>query len=122
MNREDYVSLEVAELLEASNCDLSSDKCYIGGRYTDSSFSEDADDIVISAPTLYEVQKWLRNKKGVLVEVNCMLKDYYTYDILTISNHDLEGLSYRKPCGYKTYEEALNAGILTTLKLLWAIW
>lgn len=60
MNKEDYVSLEVAKLLEEKGCNLSSDRCYIGGRFTESDFIEDCDDVYYSAPTLYEAQKWIR--------------------------------------------------------------
>ena len=40
------------------------------------------------------------------------------YDILTIPNHDLVGLSDRPIVRYNTYEEALEAGLQETLKLI----
>lgn len=47
-----------------------------------------------------------------------MYGDYWTYDILTIPNHDLVGLSDRPIIHYKSYEEALEAGIQEALKLI----
>lgn len=52
------------------------------------------------------------------VEVSYMHGDYWTYDILTIPEHDLVGLSDRPLLRYKSYEEALEAGIQEALKLI----
>lgn len=40
------------------------------------------------------------------------------YNILTIPNHDLVGLSDRPISRYNTYEEALEAGLQEALKLI----
>jgi hypothetical protein len=69
-------------------------------------------------PTLYVAQKWLREIKKLHVEVSYMYGDYWIYDILTIPNHDLVGLSDRPIIHYKSYEEALEAGIQEALKLI----
>lgn len=71
-----------------------------------------------SAPTQSFAQKWLREIKGMHVEVSYMHGDYWTYDILTIPEHDLVGLSDRPLLRYKSYEEALEAGIQEALKLI----
>ena len=47
-----------------------------------------------------------------------MYGDYWIYDILTIPEHDLVGLSDRPIIHYKSYEEALEAGLQETLKLI----
>lgn len=47
-----------------------------------------------------------------------MYGDYWIYDILTISEHDLVGLSDGPIIHYKSYEEALEAGIQEALKLI----
>lgn len=47
-----------------------------------------------------------------------MYGDYWIYDILTIPSHDLVGLSDRPLEHYKSYEEALEAGIQEALKLI----
>ena len=47
-----------------------------------------------------------------------MYGDYWIYDILTIPEHDLVGLSDRPIIHYKSYEEAPEAGIQEALKLI----
>lgn len=73
---------------------------------------------LISAPGQSFAQKWLRETKKLHVEVSYMYGDYWTYDILTIPNHDLVGLSDRPIIHYKSYEESLEAGIRESLKLI----
>lgn len=74
--------------------------------------------MICARPMLYEAHKWLRNKKGLFVDVSYMNDDYYIYDILTIPKHDLIGLSDNRRVKPKTYEECLNAGILEALKMI----
>lgn len=69
-------------------------------------------------PTQSVVQKWLREVKSLHVEVCYMYGDYWIYNILTIPRHDLVGLSDRPLEHYKSYEEALEAGIQEALKLI----
>lgn len=122
MNKEDYVSLDVAKLLKEKGFDEQCRYTYCGESEEDigvsnnknSSFPQD----IYSMPTLYEAQKWLRNEKGLYVEVSYMNSDYYIYEILTIPKHDLIGLSNREPFYYKSYEQALNNGIKEGLKLI----
>lgn len=116
MNKEDYVSFEVAKLLEEQGCNLESDKYYIGGRYTESYFVQDANDTVVSAPTLYEAQKWLRGL-GLYVDVCLGSKDEWEFIIYYF---DYETCNYIKNSKnkYNTYEEALNEGIKEALKLI----
>lgn len=71
-----------------------------------------------SAPSQYLAQKWLRETKNLHIEISYMYGDYWTYDILTIPNHDLVGLSDRPIIHYKSYEEALEAGLVECLKLI----
>lgn len=72
----------------------------------------------LSVPPQSVAQKWLRETKKLHVEVSYMYGDYWIYDILTIPNHDLVGLSDRPLVHYKSYEEALEAGIQEALKLI----
>lgn len=62
--------------------------------------------------------KWLRETKNLHIEISYMYGDYWIYDILTIPNHDLVGLSDRPIIHYDTYEEALEAGLQEALKLI----
>lgn len=72
----------------------------------------------LPSPTQSIAQKWLRENKKLHIEISYMYGDYWIYDILTIPNHDLVGLSDRPLVHYKSYEEALEAGIQETLKLI----
>lgn len=67
--------------------------------------------IVCDAPTLAQVQKWLRKEKGLFVEAHFMRIDAYTYEIHgEIHKNDFTV--------YSIPEEALSAGITECLKLL----
>ena len=72
----------------------------------------------LSVPPQSVAQKGLRETKKLHVEVSYMHGDYWIYDILTIPEHDLVGLSDRPLVRYKSYEEALEAGIQEALKLI----
>ena len=68
----------------------------------------------IDAPTMWEVQKWLREEKKIEIVVlgqNSIGGPYYP-DIFTG-----DGLINRAK-GYKTYEEALSEGIKEAVKIL----
>jgi hypothetical protein len=92
---EEFVTLETAKLLKEK------------GMFTDIEF-----------PTQFVAQKWLRETKNLHIEISYMYGNYWIYDILTIPNHDLVGLSDRPIVRYNTYEEALEAGLQETLKLI----
>lgn len=78
----------------------------------------DNESVEFLCPVLYIAQKWLRETKNLHIEITYMYGDYWTYDILTIPEHDLVGLSDRPIIHYKSYEEALEAGIEEALKLI----
>ena len=92
---EEFVTLETAKLLKEK------------GMFTDIEF-----------PTQFVAQKWLRETKNLHIEISYMYGNYWIYDILTIPNHDLVGLSDRPIVRYNTYEEALEAGLQEALKLI----
>ncbi|WP_281960789.1 hypothetical protein [Bacteroides clarus] len=62
--------------------------------------------------------KWLREAKGLHIEISYSCNKYWYYDILTIPKHDFVGLANRPFVKYNTYEEALEAGIQEALKLI----
>lgn len=92
---EEFVTLETAKLLKEK------------GMFTDIEF-----------PTQFVAQKWLRETKNLHIEISYMYGNYWIYDILTIPNHDLVGLSDRPIVRYNTYEEALEAGLQEALMLI----
>ena len=78
----------------------------------------------ILAPTLYQVQKWLMDKKHIVISIrpNDFVNDsgnaeiHYTTDIFGTSKGYLELL--HSESGYETYEFALEDGINEALELL----
>lgn len=92
---EELVTLETAKLLKEK------------GMFTDIEF-----------PPKSVAQKWLRETKNLHIKISYMYENYWTYDILTITRHDLIGLSDRPIIRYNTYEEALEAGLQEALKLI----
>jgi hypothetical protein len=92
---EELVTLETAKLLKEK------------GMFTDIEF-----------PPQSVAQKWLRETKNLHIEIPYMYGNYWIYNILTIPNHDLVGLSDRPIIHYNTYEEALEAGLQEALKLI----
>lgn len=72
----------------------------------------------IEFPPQSIAQKWLRETKNLHIEISYMYGNYWIYNILTIPNHDLVGLSDRPIVHYNTYEEALEAGLQEALKLI----
>lgn len=78
----------------------------------------------ISAPTLSQAQKWLMDKKKILISIrpNDFVNDsgnteiHYVTDIFGTSKNHLELL--HSEAGYETYEFALEDGITEVLNLL----
>lgn len=92
IGREDYVSFETAITLH--------EKGYSG---------------MVTAATLYEVQKWLRVNYRILVTPYYVSDDKYTYHILRMDAGNNYCHNYNQ---YDSYEESLNAGIEEALKLI----
>ena len=126
MDREDYVSFEVAKLLKEKGFN---EQC----RYTYCGESEDVyvsnnknscyPNNVCSMPTLYEAQKWLMKEYCIYVHP-C---PYLSKDLDEVSLYIIEAYKYQNRCWiqihidcgkFKTYEEALNTGIIEVLKII----
>lgn len=119
--QEELVTLETAKLLKEKGYNEYS-VLVIGdnGKEAVVAFRTNSDlpEGAYSRPTQSFATKWLREAKHLHVEISYMYENYWIYDILTIPNHDLVGLSDRPIIHYKSYEEALEAGIQETLKLI----
>lgn len=132
MSNEDYVSLEVARKLREKGFD---EMCHAFWwnhegetrlNTRDYNFTKDwledrykCFDCVLLAPTLYEVQKWLRRTYSIHLDVRCTAycKPLNRCDYVC----EVFALSYNVFCDtkvYHKYEEALNAGILAALELI----
>lgn len=124
---EDYVSYEAAKLLKEKGFDWPCQAFYGNNGALIASpvhtINDELENSDIACPTLYMAQKWLRNEKHIIVSIDNavsgrnairyrwvaskgIISDYGTYDAK--SNWII----------YKTYEEALQTGILEALKLI----
>lgn len=131
MNKEDYVSLEVAKLLKEKGYDE-----YCGAYYhlywmsectedeifevSSSNYFKNSNNVYrVGAPTLYEASKWLRENHNIHIDVKCtayckpLNRCDYICEIFALSSHQFIDTEI-----YHKYEEALNAGILEALKLI----
>jgi hypothetical protein len=120
---EELVTLETAKLLKEKGfnkfCSFAyiDEYCNLMSVHTTNSLI-DKMGLGYSAPNQSFAQKWLRQEKNLHIEISYMYGNYWIYDILTIPEHDLVGLSDRPIIRYETYEEALEAGIFEALKLI----
>lgn len=130
MNKEDYVSLEVAKLLKGKGFNeycgayyhliwkyMTEEECFevapdYGFRNKDNGYRA-------GAPTMYEAQKWLREKHNIHLDVRCtayckpLNRCDYMCEVSALSYHTFSDTKV-----FHRYEEALNAGILEALKLI----
>ena len=120
--KEDYVSPGTALLLKERGFDepVLTQYSKTGTIWTCSepeNFNDSKD--CFSRPTLYEAQKWLRNKHNIHLCVKCTayIKRYeghdYICEILDLLHHHHEDTLI-----YNSYEQALDAGIQEALKLI----
>lgn len=135
---QDYCGYPLAVALKKAGFDEPCDHIYLRDRNTDkwefADWKVDDKDynkrtrpqLAISAPSLWHAQKWLREKKGIAINVDAHDGDFYTWDGIFLSNATQDVLvrltfnvgfpSYAKK--FYSYEEALSKGIAEALKLL----
>lgn len=133
MNKEDYVSLEVAKILKEKGYDEDCntfivEECW--GFNKCELMCVDKDRELCSCPTLYDAAKWLRNEHLLYIDVEAYY-NYYEVDENDFRDQERlwkysiwEDTTYEvyekveSKCSYDTYEKALNEGILEALKLI----
>lgn len=118
---EELVTLKTAKILKEKGFnEFCKDIINDNGKLMETVYrtSKDLPKSFYSCPTQSIAQKWLRETKDLHIEISYMYGNYWIYDILTIPNHDLVGLSNRPIIHYNTYEEALEAGLQEALKLI----
>ena len=140
METTDYVSYELAVKLKAAGFDEPCDHIYMRDRKSDTwEFADWTVEernynkrkrpiLAISAPTLWQAQKWLRKKWGIHVDA-CVFSDYSTdADGNVCDRWDFWGFDLYAVVGgyrmidddgeYDSYEQALSAGISAALELI----
>ena len=128
MTHEDYISFKQAKLLKKLGFDWECDHWYTSDKELCYSGCYEFDPIVIMAPTLYQVQKWLREVKDIIIGID--FDNWYEKYIChvykkVISNSKRIKDSYSSMLvtnesgeDFNTYEEALLKGITKALELL----
>ena len=133
MNNEDYASYELAKKLKECGFAEQCDSYYIKDNAPDGTawivpttdredFNADYDcpfcKPLCSAQTLAQAQKWLREVKGIAINVIAHDGGKYEYDIVFLPNAiETDNIPDRSPwC--RTYEEALSEGIESVLELI----
>lgn len=133
MNKEDYVSLEVAKLLKEKGFDEPTLKVFHDNNIYDISYCRYGHDVFDGdfylIPTLYEAAKWLRNKYDINVFVfTCLpccfdnLKEYddtrYTPCVVYNKKDGNKVMYLHRNLTDFNYEKVYNDGILEALKLI----
>lgn len=83
-------------------------KNFIDGQFSDS----------IVTVLLYEAQKWLREEKGLFIEISIFLGKYDLDICNTKIEYDKTHKILCEICGFESYEEALSEGIKEAVKIL----
>lgn len=130
MNKEDYVSLEVAKLLKEKGFDYATLYYYEkSGKLGMMNLEAQSQmrkhgymNDIYPRPTLYEVQKWIWHNHKLLVTsfVKAPFGGPYEfiYCIQDVKNTIDDYGTKVSDKSFDTYEEALNAGIFEALKLI----
>lgn len=127
MNKEDYVSLEVAKLLKEKGYEGVCSGCYYKGQLWQIKCWNQADMFegkFFAAPTLYDVQNRLREKNNIFIIVEPHYSQKYEvleyeYKIATYFDLLEEPNKWKKSEEYyEKYEQCLNDAILEALKLI----
>lgn len=129
MNEEDFVTLEVAKLLKNKGFN---EFCDAGYFIADSeiaplffgTFRNKGEGSVsghIAAPTLYDAQKWLRDKHNIHITIGNSASGYWWELSKADNGTTIYDYNYSGPNDggkWDTYEEALDAAIYKSLKLI----
>lgn len=133
MNNEDYASYELAKKLKECGFAEPCDSYYIKDNAPDGTalivpttdredFNADSDcpfcKPLCSAPTLAQAQKWLREVKGIAINVIAHDGGKYDYDIVFLPNAVECDCDFDRSPWYRKYESALSDAITTTIELL----
>lgn len=114
--KETLISFETAVLAKNKSFDWKVAEFYLerdgsiweGGEFIEPTNHNEFPD-VLSAPTQSLLQKWLREVHSLKLCISWIESDNYLFEI----NHKEDAVS-----GYAAYEEALEAGLKESLKLL----
>ena len=115
MANEDFVTFEQAQQLKELGFDWWGTTIYLDGHLTPTfilSYAYTERDNCLPAPTIYLVQKWFREVKGMLILIQHNKNFYWT---ISTNDSDHEVIAIYE---YETYEKALLGAINKALELL----
>jgi hypothetical protein len=115
---EQIVKLETAKLAKEKGFNVKCENFYNRGsgyRLQNDSIIRTGADVIYEAPTQSLLQKWLREKYNIHVEITWVdtLSNIYVYHISTTGNAIRPDSQF-----YNSYEEALENGLLEGLNLI----
>ena len=121
---EDYVSFEVAEMLQEKGFDIECFTAYHNGGLIDYTLFGFTDGVLLPAPTLQMAKKWLREVHHLYIQV--MLDSwacgghmgYYIVIQNTTSDFEIMLQDFVDDVFYGTYEQACEAAIKYCLEEL----
>ncbi|MBO5029825.1 MAG: hypothetical protein J6C59_09490 [Muribaculaceae bacterium] len=130
MENKDYVSYELALALKKCGFDEPCDHYYcafdnetdvrfwgIHPAQSQNGFTDPDGKVIADAPLLSHVQKWLREKKEIFVEVTSEALHDWDFFVMELDEDANIGV-VRGSEIYPTYEQALSAGIAAALELI----
>ena len=123
INHECYVSPEIAKLLEQVGFDWKCKYAYIVTPEGDMSTGEEGmltdyvENVnwIVKAPTLDVAQRWLREVKGLIVQIDFLRHNKWWY--LVLQGERVETLENPR-VKFNTYEQAQEAGIKKVLEII----
>lgn len=129
METTDFCPYELSKKLKACGFDepcehywskayKNSDRMAIRQASADDYNNDDWDVPHCSAPHIYHAQKWLREKKGIAINVIAHDGGAYDYDIVFLPNAVDCDYPIDRATFSRTYEEALSEGISAALELI----
>lgn len=131
METTDYCNYELSKALKACGFDEPCDHYYcafdnetdvrfwsIHPAQSNNGFVNPDGKVIADAPTLWQAQKWLREKKGIAINVIAHDGGVYDYDIVFLPNAVDCDSPIDRATFSRTYEEALSEGITSVLELI----
>ena len=124
MEDKDYVDKDIAYKLYNLGIKIPSNSFYGDRLYTLETIvkEEELSEGDILRPTLYDVQKWLRENNNIFVLVEPYFGEDYncfiSVSIYKLKSNYLEDVTDINIPNFEHYEEALNEGIKEALKLI----
>lgn len=126
MKTDDFVSYDLAQRLKEVEFKEHCKNAYlkIGRKVkllywgTAAKLANDMGGEYVSAPTLWQAQKWLREVKGIAINVVAHDGGAYDYDIVFLPDAVDSDYPIDRATFSRTYEEALSEGIASVLQLI----